>query len=283
MSRTLELITLKSGVRSLRSLEHGETFHPGIGPRIEANLLHVKQQRLVERCLASSRFVIWDVGLGAAANALAALEALQDCGEREVELHSFDKTTAPLEFALKNADQLGYLKGYEEPLLQLIETHAVDLEPRIRWRFHLGDFRAKGLSDDLPAPNAIFYDPYSAKGNPELWSLEHFTALRRRLDPDTPCLLTNYTRSTAARVSLLLAGFFVGVGCEIGEKAETTIASNCLDLLPNPLGSSWLARARRSGNGAPLRSGAYALSPISDEDFNRVQRHPQFLSSGLVA
>src|SRR5947209_1351712 len=100
---SFELVTLKSGVISLRSLENRETFHPVTGPKAEANILHVRQQRLLERSTDSSAlgetFIIWDVGLGAAANALAAIEALE-CAASRVEIHSFDKTTAPLEFAL---------------------------------------------------------------------------------------------------------------------------------------------------------------------------------------
>src|SRR4051812_16001165 len=96
---SFEMVTLKTGIKSLRCTERKETFHPGIGPWVEANQLHVHQQRLVERCSASTRFVIWDVGFGAAANVLAAIEALRGCA-CEIEIHSFDKTTAPIEFAL---------------------------------------------------------------------------------------------------------------------------------------------------------------------------------------
>ena len=56
---------------SLRSLLHGETFHPVVGPMAEARELHVGQSRLVERARETGRLVVWDVGLGAAANAIA--------------------------------------------------------------------------------------------------------------------------------------------------------------------------------------------------------------------
>ena len=67
-----EIVTLKSGVQSLRSIQNRETFHPVVGPMVEARTLHVQAPRLIERAAGcSGRFVIWDVGLGAAANALA--------------------------------------------------------------------------------------------------------------------------------------------------------------------------------------------------------------------
>lgn len=276
---SFELVTLKSGIISLRTLENRETFHPVTGPKAEANILHVKQQRLVERSTALTatdrKFVIWDVGLGAAANVLAMIEVLKGAGS-PVEIHSFDKTLAPLEFALTHAHELGYFNGHERNLHQLISDRDVKITPHLRWRLHLGDFRETVKSDSLPAPHAIIYDPYSPVGNPEMWSQDHFTRIRSRLNPDEPCLLTNYSRSTAVRVTLLLAGFSVGIGCEVGEKAETTIASNRLELLERPLEQSWLNRVRISKNSAPMKGPAYSQAYISDEDFERLQCHPQF-------
>src|SRR5687767_14637761 len=108
-----ELVSLESGVFSLRSLANGETYHPGVGPRVEASVLHVAQARLLERCLAAARsgrtFVVWDVGLGAAANAVSVVEALLGCSDADIELISFDRTTAPLEFALGHTGELAYL------------------------------------------------------------------------------------------------------------------------------------------------------------------------------
>ena len=273
-----EIVTLKSGTKSLRSLEHAETFHPATGPFDEAHVIHVQQQRLRERCHRERKLVLWDVGFGAAANVLAAIEALADC-DAEIEIHSFDKTTAPIEFALRHQEELGYISGHERSLRRLLLDGQVRIQPRTVWNLHLGDFSdtvRTPAGAALPAPNAIFYDPYSPATNPEMWTLEHFTSIWRRLDPDTECMLTNYTRSTSMRVALLLAGFFVGVGCVIGEKAETTIAANRLELLAKPLDRKWLERVRVSRNSAPLRHSAYSQSGISGEDFERLGRVPQF-------
>jgi tRNA U34 5-methylaminomethyl-2-thiouridine-forming methyltransferase MnmC len=278
-----ELVTVQTGVRSLRSREFGETFHPVVGPMIEAVALHVRQQRLVERAaLTSSPFVIWDVGLGAAANAIAVLEAFQAAQPTaRVELHSFDHTTAPLAFAFEHALELGYLAPHTEALQLLLECGRWQSPPPLdfAWHFHAGDFRRSMAA--APAPHAILYDPYSPSANPDLWTLEHFTELRTCLDPAVPCLLTNYTRSTAVRVTLLLAGFFVGRGHATGEKDQTTIASNVIDLLEDPLDTRWLDRVRRSTSSAPRRS-EEPPAQISTEDFERLCAHPQFAPTGLA-
>ena len=97
---------LESG--SIHSLVHHETFHPVIGPVAEAEALYVNQLQLRERLRNhSGEFVIWDVGLGAAANALTVLRATRDrpCPLRLV---SFDCTIEPLKFALQHAAVFGY-------------------------------------------------------------------------------------------------------------------------------------------------------------------------------
>lgn len=269
-----EIVTVASGARSLRSREHGETFHPVVGPMTEARALHVEQQRLVERAHATTgEFVIWDVGLGAAANAIAVIEGFRDfSGDAQVELHSFDETTTPLTFALTHAETLGYVAPHQHAIAQLLDQGKTQ-DGAVRWHLHHGDFRK--LLHQAPAPHAMLYDPYSPRANPELWTLEHFTTVFNRLDPRHSCLWSNYTRSTAVRVTLLLAGFFVGRGAATGEKEETTLASNDLLLIPAPLDRAWLQRAARSTRAAPLRSGGEG-GPISATDFARLTAHPQF-------
>ena len=268
-----DLVTVQSGARSLRSREHGETFHPVVGPMTEAVGLHVRQQRLVERAERSERspFVIWDVGIGAAANAIAVLEAFAG-SEARVELHSFDRTLEPLTFAIEHAEALEYLAPHVEAARRLLA--GTEDSGAVRWIFHGGDFRERMRS--APAPDAILYDPYSPRANPELWTLEHFTQLHACLDPARACLLTNYTRSTAVRVTLLLAGFFIGNGHATGEKDQTTIATNRLDLLEDPLGAEWLKRVQRSTRSAPLRTGGAEMLIRSDE-LAELRAHPQFL------
>lgn len=78
------------------------------------------------------------------------------------------------------------------------------------------------------------------------------------------------------RVTLLLAGFHVGVGHATGEKTETTIAANTLTLIDEPLDHRWLDRARRSHRAEPLHEPAHHVAPLSSESWERLRAHPQF-------
>ncbi len=296
-----QLVQLNNGTHSLHSLAYGETFHPVIGPVAEAQALYVKQLRLRERLQKhAGDFVIWDVGLGAAANALTVLRATRDLA-CPIRLVSFDCTIEPLAFALQHADALGYFGGYETQVRAILEQHAIhftDGARTVNWQFHLGDFpallaagterrsptrrasgspsRHAGSETGAPSPHAILFDAFSPAKNPAMWTLPLFTNLFRRLDPQRPCALPTYSRSTIMRVTLLLAGFFVGVGHATGEKEETTIAANTLDLLTEPLDHRWLDRARRSHSAEPMVDSVYRIAPLAAESWEKLQAHPQF-------
>ena len=275
---SFELVTLKGGGSSIRSTVHGETMHIGTDPRTEAMELHVGQQCLADRVDAwdsDSPFVIWDIGLGPAANAITAIESLKGSGKL-VEIHSFEIDTSVLEFALQHAEALKYLAGWEEPIGELLATGVAHPVPGILWKLHRGDFSR--ATPEAPSPSVIFFDPYSPARNAEMWSLETFRMIREAVaSPDAPdCTMTNYTRSTSVRVTMLLAGWFVGIGVSTGEKEETTIAANRAGLLGKPLDAAWLARVRSSTNSSPMRGRNYERGPIAPEDYARLIAHPQF-------
>jgi len=124
-SSPYRLVTLANGSCSIHSLAEQETFHPVIGPVAEAEALYVRQLKLPERLRAhSGEFVIWDVGLGAAANPLTVLRATRET-TCSIRLISFDHVLEPLEFALSHVHALPYLSGYENHLRSLLDDHRV--------------------------------------------------------------------------------------------------------------------------------------------------------------
>ena len=277
-----KLVKLASGAHSVRSLEYQETFHPVIGPVAEGEALYVRQLGLVERLrYTRGDFVIWDVGLGAAANVLTVLHATRQihCSLRVL---SFDQTLEPLEFALEHAAALGYFDGYGLQVQRFLRDNRVEFQSgghKVTWELHLGDFPTllkRPAARHFPKPHAIMFDAFSPARNPAMWTQPLFANLFALLDPGRPCALPTYSRSTMLRVTLLLAGFFVGVGHATGEKEETTIAANTLDLLTEPLDRHWLARARRSSSAEPLWEPVYRQARLSPETWERLQEHLQF-------
>jgi tRNA U34 5-methylaminomethyl-2-thiouridine-forming methyltransferase MnmC len=120
------------------------------------------------------------------------------------------------------------------------------------------------------------FDAFSPAKNPAMWTQPLFARLFQFLDPRRPCALPTYSRSTMLRVTLLLAGFFVGVGHATGEKDETTIAANTLALIEEPLDRRWLDRVQRSTSAEPLWEPVYRQAPLSAESWEKLRQHPQF-------
>ncbi len=284
MTGDYQLVELKNGSQTLYSARYGEKMHPGLGPQAEAELLYVRQLNLGERLKkASDEFVVWDIGLGGAANAITLLRATAGIAGR-LRLVSFDNTSEPLEFALKHSGPLNYLSGYEAPATELLRARRVDFannQLAVNWEFHLEDFpellKTGGANlKSIAPPHAIFYDAFSPAKNPAMWTLPVFQNLFRILDPARPCALTTYSRSTMIRATLLLAGFFVGTGLATGMKEETTIAANDLSLVEHPLDARWLERAARSDSAAPLLQPVYHREKLTPALLTALRTHPQF-------
>lgn len=277
-----ELFRTASGAVAVHSRAAEETWHPVAGPADEARTLYVEGLRLRERLAeAAGPLVIWDVGLGAGGNALAALHALAR-RPGEVVLVSFDRTRAGLAFARRHAAELGYFTGFEDAVDALLAEGVATVVRggfRADWMLVEAEFPgwlASAEAAAMPAPHAVCFDPNSPAKNPEMWTLPVFTALRRRCDPARPCALATYSRSTLVRTALLRAGFFVGAGPAVAGKEETTLAATAPALAGTLLGARWLARARRSHAAEPLAESAYRQAPLTAATLAALEAHPQF-------
>lgn len=145
---------------------------------------------------------------------------------------------------------------------------------------HVADFPTlltQPSSRDLAKPHVIMFDAFSPATNAAMWTQPLFSNLFRLLSPDRPCSLPTYSRSTMLRVTLLLAGFYVGVGHATGEKEETTVAANTPSLIAEPLDRRWLQRAHRSSSAEPLREPIYRQARLSAATWEKLQQHPQFV------
>ncbi|MDH4247183.1 MAG: MnmC family methyltransferase [Deltaproteobacteria bacterium] len=259
-----ELKRQPGGAQALFHRGSGETMHPGAGPWAEANALYLGgtglEQKLLSRYRAPSRgpgaavgsdpgVVVFDVGLGGAANALAALtlhQRLHHEGRtvRPLKLISFEQDPEAPRFALDHAGELGYVRGHEDVLEDMLETGSAHLPGGFSWAVRWGDF-PKLILDEPERADVIFFDPFSPRGNPELWSLATLEHLYRSRHPHGELVLATYSAAYGVRAALFLSGFFAGEGPQPNPRRRTTIASTSFKSLQQPLGKDWLNRWRR--------------------------------------
>jgi queuine tRNA-ribosyltransferase len=247
-----EIVQTRGGALAMRSLDAGEVMHPGVGPIVEAEQLYVRQSRLAERLVEERAVIVFDVGLGAGSNAFAARAASEraPAGAGRLELVSFERDLGALSLALEAPAAFGIDAESATAARALLE-HGRHETPRTTWRLERGDV-LDALARTSARADVVYWDPFSPRANPTLWTVAAFTAIRRAAGPR--CTLFTYSASTATRVALLLAEWSVGVGDAIGEKAHTTAAAVVPADLARPLDRSWLARLARAD--VPLPSDA---------------------------
>jgi len=252
----LERFAIRASERGFASIVDrgsGEIMHAGLDPSSEAEQLYVAQSRLAARVRerTAAPLVVWDVGLGAAHNAMAALrccEASDDPEQRPVHLVSFENDVAALRLALRHAAQFPHVRAAAPNHLLRFGTWRSERVP-LTWTLLEGDFRAR--LGDAPSPDVIFYDPFSPKTDAPLWTLDCFERVFAACAERDAELFT-YSVSTAVRAAMLAAGFVVARGAPTGAKSETTLAMTPI-AAPHArergrvlLGSEWLERWRRS-------------------------------------
>jgi queuine tRNA-ribosyltransferase len=280
-----DIVTGPQGFSSIRQLSSGEVMHSVNRPSEEANRLYVDQSGLAARLLkgvdTDTELVIWDVGLGAASNAMAAL----NCFEKRIAEHeasalrplrmiSFECDLDPLKLAARFASHFPHLRhGAPHAILETGSWQHVS--GLMRWDLLHGDFLQ--LLESAAVPDLIFYDPFSAKTDTGLWTSEVFERIIQHSRSKSGELYT-YSAATAVRVSLLTAGFFVAAGVGTGPKADTTLAFTRAEGVgthptrPKLLDGDWLGRWRRSDSKFPKN-----LPETERATFEKIiEGHPQF-------
>jgi queuine tRNA-ribosyltransferase len=238
------------GFASVRQISSGEIMHSRTDPMDEARKLYVEQSHLAERLRKSApndqALVLWDVGLGAAANAMAAMECYEKVSAaRPLRIISFENDLDSLRLALRHQDAFPYLRvNAIEAILADNHWQSED-DPRLSWLLSPGDFLE--TMNRAPVPDLIFYDMFSMKTSADLWTAVAFRQIFAACAGRAVELFT-YTCSTANRTALLAAGFYVARGRNAGEKLETTIALTPAAMKQTSaeprdlLGADWLAK-----------------------------------------
>jgi queuine tRNA-ribosyltransferase len=277
MQRGRYEVIVRNDVGFIRDMKSGEVMHP-VGEAVqEARSLYVEQSQLAARLqqAADEPLIVWDVGLGIAANAMAAIEAAEGLSSpparRRLGLISFENDLDSLQLALDHLRWFKHLR-HAAPRALLSENRWTNRAATIDWSLQFGDFGLRKFA--APLPDIIFFDPFSFKTDSALWTLAAFRELAQLCAQKSVELFT-YTYSTSVRAAMLAAGFYVAAGRGTGAKAETSIGlSPRAAEAPHHhelLGAEWLAKWRRSDARAPF--GCLANDAAWHDS---IAQHPQF-------
>ncbi len=269
------------GFASIRHVASGEIMHMRSAPMAEAEALYVEQSQLAERVQSADAepLVVWDVGLGAAANAMAAIRCYEAAAEigpiRPMRLISFENDLDSLKLAWLHDDLFPYLRHGGPPAILRHGHWQSKQHAGLSWTLVQGEFLQMMAHAPAP-PDVIFYDMFSSKTTTDLWTTDAFRQLFAACAGRAVELFT-YTCATSARVAMLAAGFCVARGRSFGEKQETTVAFTPAawpDVVSRfeVLSTDWLQKWHRSGAKFPPH-----LELEEHPSFERmILRHEQF-------
>ncbi len=274
-----EIVIHEPGYGKIRQKSSGEIMHSVSRPLDESRILYVGQSRLQERVRESvdDPLIIWDVGLGAGTNAMASIFAVEELfvkGEarRPVRIISFERDLDSLRLALHHPNLFEHVR-HQAPQALLREGVWKSPKGALEWELVKGDFAE--VYERAPAPDIIYFDPFSYKVDVPLWNVELFQKVYGKSETRQTVLLT-YSASTMVRATLLAVGFYVGFGESSGPKSSTTVAftPHALNRYADfkLLDDQWFLKWTRSDAAVP---------PELDGDRRKwfeaqIRNHPQF-------
>lgn len=200
----------KDGSYTFFSETFKETFHSRQGAKAEAFAKFAIATDLPKLAQQPSLKLL-DVCYGLGYNTAAALETIWTINPNcQVDLYGLENDATVPYAALAPALLADWSAPVQLALKALVDPELHPMPVRLTGGLLIGDARQtiKLLIDQGFQAQAIFFDPFSPRRCPQLWSVEFFRQVAHCLA--TPGKLATYSRSASVRTAMLEAGFTIG-------------------------------------------------------------------------
>ena len=191
------------------SKEFGEAFHSRQGAQAEAFQKFAEATDLRQRA-QREQVKLLDVCYGLGYNTAAALALIWQVNPQcQVEVYGLElDPTVPLGAA--TPELLQCWPDRIQTILTTLAHHYIAQPAQLSARLVMGDARQtiQQLGQLNWQADAIFFDPFSPKSCPQLWTIEFFQQVARCLAPQGK--LATYSRAAAVRSALVAAGLAIG-------------------------------------------------------------------------
>ncbi len=196
-----ELIRTMDGSYTLLSQRFGEYYHSFTGAAEESELKYITPCEIRKRAMKGKLRILdfcFGVGYNSAAAIEAALEANPSCTIEIVALE--------LDETLLDAIQQLQPPWKSYSLMKQLNVRNLEVhEGNVRLTLILGDAAQTIKELPLDTFDCVFFDPFSPKTCPELWTSAIFSEVHKRMG--TNSILATYSCARAMRESLKSAGF----------------------------------------------------------------------------
>jgi chorismate dehydratase len=215
-----ELTTMDNSV-TLYNEAYQEYYHSKSGAIEEAFEKYVKPCKIPELG-KKGQVRILDIGFGLGYNVIAAIDAAVEANSKcEIEIISLEKD----ENIVREIQELNPLLKHFFIIKKLEydpKTKSYLYEDKnIFLRIKIGD-ALQTIKTVTGKFDAIFFDPFSPKNNPELWTVDFMKDVAEKTKKEA--ILATYSYAKAVRENLKQAGFEVFDGPIIGRRSPCTLA-----------------------------------------------------------
>ena len=220
MRQDFNTVISGDGTTTLHCDEYDETMHSDSGAYHEAMHMHLLPSGLLQK--EEPRINVLDIGFGLGYNILALIhEVLKKSPHASIHVTSLEKDTGYSDRikAIVFDDDRGII--YEAVKLAFQQGRASFGNCTITVIFD--DARNSIQRLEPETYHAAFHDPFSPSKNPELWSVEFFSSMKRVMKKNS--IITTYSSAPQIRRAFLDAGFITGPGPSVGRKKEGTRAA----------------------------------------------------------
>jgi len=205
----LELVRTKDNSTTFRNTLIDETYHSTTGAREEAVEKYARPCGIGER----EEVKILDVCFGLGYNTAAALEMFK--GKR-IEIVGLENDEEIIN-AVSNID---YPFSSKEIIFKITKEKKYTSE-KVRAQLIVGDARESVKKLSSETFDVVFFDPFSPKKCPELWTKEFFSDVFRVMKKGG--VLATYSCAGVVRRNMKSVGFTVSDGPCVGRKSPGTI------------------------------------------------------------
>jgi tRNA U34 5-methylaminomethyl-2-thiouridine-forming methyltransferase MnmC len=191
------------------SEEFGEAFHSQQGAKAEAFSKFAQATNLAEQA-KRDRICLLDICYGLGYNTAAALETIWDINpDCYVEVYGLELDETVPRAAIEPPLLQFWTPSVQQALTSIALHHYYETA-HLQARLLIGDARQtiQALSQFPFQADAIFFDPFSPRRCPQLWTIEFFQQVAQCLAKDGK--LATYSRSASVRSAMRAAGLTIG-------------------------------------------------------------------------
>ncbi|WP_299239625.1 MqnA/MqnD/SBP family protein [Sulfurihydrogenibium sp.] len=239
-----KVITVDNTI-TLYNFDYNEAYHSSsAGAYTESMHKFIIPCKIQEICEKNSSINILDVGFGLGYNASTAIKScLEKNPNAKIQIISIEKDKNFLENVKKIKIPENLKPVYEIFFKMVLDKLTIGNKTFDVYKYEdnnlklsvvLADGRGviQALTDENIKFDAVFWDPFSPKVNPEMWEFELFKNLRKIMKDEA--IFATYSSAKEVKKNLLEAGFKIGMVEPVGRKSYSLVASISGNIPPLP-------------------------------------------------